>query len=215
MAVSGADPGRPDVVLAVPEIRDYHDINKEIVRHLDAGRRSIRLSGARGQRLLAAGLSGSWSGVIEVEGDAGPELAAGLDAPGLIVVGRGPAADGAGGGMRAGCVVVLGDVGVAFGHAIRGGLAVATGSAAARAGLGQSGGDLVVLGDVGPMAGDRQSGGRFVALDGRIGPHAGRGRRGGEFLRIAPDDLARLALLDPIRAWLGPAAAPREAEPRP
>ena len=37
-----------DVVLAVPEIRDYHAINSEIVRHLDAGRRTIRLAGVRG-----------------------------------------------------------------------------------------------------------------------------------------------------------------------
>ncbi len=71
-----------DVVIAVPEIRDYHAINSELVHRLDLGHRTIRLAGVRGQRLLAAGLVGGWSAVIELEGDAGPELAAGLDAPG-------------------------------------------------------------------------------------------------------------------------------------
>src|SRR5262249_46436603 len=85
---------------------DYHAINKELVRHLDRGCRSIRLSGAGGQRLLVSGLVGPWSAVIAVDGDAGPELAAGLDAPAVTVVGRGSAADGGargvGGRWRAG-----------------------------------------------------------------------------------------------------------------
>jgi glutamate synthase domain-containing protein 3 len=176
-----------DVVLAVPEIRDYHAINSEIVRHLDAGCRVIRLAGVRGQRLLASGLSGPWIATIEVEGDAGPELGAGLDAPGLTVICRGGAADGAASRLSAGRLVVLGGVGMAFGYALRGGLALAVEDVAARAGLCQSGGDIVLWGRVGPLAGDRQSGGRLFALADRIGPHAGRGHRGGRFLRVPAD----------------------------
>jgi glutamate synthase domain-containing protein 3 len=205
-----------DVVLAVPEIRDYHAINSEIVRHLDAGREMIRLSGVSGQRLLAAGLSGPWSAVIEIEGDAGPELAAGLDAPDLIVICLGGAADGAASRLRAGRLAVVGDVGMAFGYAQLGGLAVAVGDVAGRAGLCQAGGDIVLLAGAGPMAGERQSGGRLFALTARIGPHAGRGSRGGRLIRLAPDDLTDrspdepkgdraelLECLGPLRGWLG------------
>ncbi len=174
-------------MLAVPEIRDYHAINGELVRLLDAGHRVIRLSGVRGHRLLAAGLAGPWPAVIQIDGHAGPELAAGLDAPELTVVCRGGADDGAASRMRAGRVLVLGDVGVAFGYAQDGGLAVVCGDAGARAGLGQSGGDLVLLGSAGPMAGERQSGGRLFVFADRIGPQVGRARRGGRLLRVVPD----------------------------
>ncbi len=186
-----------DVVLAVPEIRDYRAINSEIVRHLDAGCRAIRLAGVRGQRLLAAGLSGPWTATIEVDGDAGPELGAGLDAPGLTVIGLGNAADGAASRLSAGRLVVLGNVGMAFGYALRGGLALAVGDVAARAGLCQSGGDIVLLGRVGTLAGDRQSGGRLFARADRIGPHAGRGHRGGRFIRVPADDAGDQGPLSP------------------
>ncbi len=202
---AGAEGGRPGVAIAVPEIRDYHEINKEIVRHLDEGRRTIRLSSVRGQRLLAAGLRGGWSATIEIEGDAGPELAAGLDAPGLTVIGLGSAADGAASGLRAGTLVILGRVGPALGYAMRGGLVVAAGSVGPRAGLGQSGGEIVVFGEAGPMAAERQSGGRFLIARGRLGPHPGFGRRGGERIEVAADDLFRLEILDSVREWLGPA----------
>ena len=59
-------------MISVPEIRDYHAINSEIVRHLDRGCRMIRLAGVRGQRLMASGLAGPWDATIEVDGDAGP-----------------------------------------------------------------------------------------------------------------------------------------------
>jgi methylamine---glutamate N-methyltransferase subunit B len=172
----------------VPEVRDYHAINGEIVRHLERGCRTIRLMGVRGQRLLASGLTGGWRGVVEVDGDAGPELAAGLDAPGLTVICRGSAADGGASRLRAGRVIVFGGVGVAFGYAQHGGLAMAVGDAGPRAGLCQRGGELVLLGNVGPMAGELQSGGRLFAHGHRLGPHAGRGRRGGTFVRLDGED---------------------------
>jgi methylamine---glutamate N-methyltransferase subunit B len=206
-----------DVVLAVPEVRDYHAINIEIVRHLDQGCRLIRLSSVRGQRLLAAGLTGHWSAVVDVEGEAGTELAAGLNAPGLIVICRGGAADGGASQLRAGRIVVLGNVGTAFGYAQSGGLAVAVGNVAGRAGLCQSGGDLVLLANTGPMAGERQSGGRLFAYPDRLGPHPGCGSRGGRFVglpqdgstdesRMAPEtDLTDLLVqLAPLLPWIGP-----------
>lgn len=208
-------PDRPaDGVIAVPEIRDYHAINAQLVGRLDSGHRTIRLAGVRGHRLLAAGLAGGWSAVIELDGDAGPELAAGLDAPGLTIVCRGRADDGAATGLRAGTVLVLGTVGVALGYAQRGGLVVAADGAGARAGLRQSGGDLVLIGRVGPLAGERQSGGCLFAVGDRLGPHAGHGRRGGRFVNLqavaseaaqgaaAADRALCLARLEPLRPWL-------------
>jgi glutamate synthase domain-containing protein 3 len=204
-----------DVVIAVPEIRDYHAINSELVRCLDAGHRIHHLAGVRGHRLLAAGLAGTWTALIEVEGDAGPELAAGLDAPGVIVVCRGRADDGAASRLRAGTVLVLGEVGIAFGYAQAGGVAVARSGAGSRAGLGQSGGDLILLGTAGPLAGERQSGGRLFAFADRIGPHAGRGRSAGRLIRLAVDGDGSTAVdraewtarLEPLRPWIGPSPA--------
>jgi glutamate synthase domain-containing protein 3 len=197
------------IVLSVPEIRDYRAVNQELVRCLDQGCPALRLTGAQGQRLLAAGLRGRWSAVLELEGDAGPELAAGLEAPGLTIVCRGSAGDGAASGLKAGSVLVLGQAGPAFGYAQGGGLALVVSAAGARAGLGQLGGDLVLLGGAGPMAGERQAGGRLCAR-GELGPHAGRGRSGGRFLSVDTPrttldvtDLAALeAALAAVKPWL-------------
>lgn len=175
----------------VPEIRDYHVINAEVVRLLDAGRTHVRLAGAEGQRLLLAGLAGAWQAVVEVDGRAGPELAAGLDAPGLTVVCRGPTADGAARGLAGGLVVLCGDTGAAVGYAQRGGAVVVKGDAGPRAGLNQTGGDLLLLGRVGALAGERQAGGRLFAVAPTLGPYAGHARRGGRLIRLAaPDDFA-------------------------
>lgn len=177
----------PDSVLSVPDIRDYDRINAELVQRLDEGCRYVRLAGAEGQRLLAARLKGTWNALVEVEGRAGPELAAELDAPGLTLICRGDAADGAGSRLRAGQVVVLGDAGVAVGYAQTGGVIVVTGSTGPRAGLNQRGGDLILLGAAGPLAAERQSGGRLVAFEGKLGAHAERGRRGGKVVRLASE----------------------------
>ena len=67
----------------IPEVREYPRINAEVVRHLDAGHARVVLAGAGGHRLLLHRLTGPWNAVVEVEGHAGPELAAELDAPGL------------------------------------------------------------------------------------------------------------------------------------
>lgn len=209
---SHATPVSAEVVLSVPEIRDYRAINGELVRQLDLGVRSIQLNGANGQRLLASGLEGPWSAEIVVVGDAGPELAAGMDAPGVSLVCRGSAGDGGASGLRAGRLLVLGRVGPAFGYNQRGGLAMVVGSAGARAGLCQRGGDLIVIGEAGPLAGERQSGGRLLT-SGDVGPHRGRGRSGGRFFRMdvdlrvegdAEDSAAMEAAFSAFGRWLGP-----------
>jgi glutamate synthase domain-containing protein 3 len=199
---------RPVPIVSVPDIRDYERINTELVVALDDGHARVRLVGAEGQRLLAAGLAGPWRAVIEVEGRAGPELAAGLNAPGLTLVCRGPAADGAGRALRAGTLVLAGDCGPALGYALEGGAVVAAGAVGPRAGLNQRGGLIVVLGAVGRLAAERQAGGLFFARDDRLGPYAGRAARGGRLVRLGrestrPDDADTLrGVLAACAEWL-------------
>jgi glutamate synthase domain-containing protein 3 len=201
--------------LAIPEIRDYQRINAELVRLLDQGHRRVRLLGAEGQRLLLAGLRGAWDAVVELEGTAGPELAADLDAAGLLVVCLGSAADGAGRGLRAGRLLVLGDAGDAVGYAQGGGLVVVRGAAGHRAGLLMAGGTLVILGPIGRLCGERQAGGLLLGYADRLGPHAGRGRQGGRLVLLEPeadglsraepaDALAFRQALAGLESWLAP-----------
>jgi glutamate synthase domain-containing protein 3 len=193
-------------ILPVPEIRDYQRINVELTTLLDSGHRHIRLAGVEGQRLLVSGLRGAWDAIVEVEGQAGPELGAWLDAPGLTVFCRGGAGDGVGSGLTDGLIVVGGDAGAAVGYAMRGGAIVVAGATGPRAGLNQAGGALLLCGSVDRLAGERQSGGRLFALADRLGPHVSRGQRGGTIVALAswdePDirslDPADLALLDAI-----------------
>jgi len=182
--------------IVVPELRDYQQINAELVRRLNLGERHVRLEGVAGQRLLVSRIAGTWQALIEVEGNAGPELAAELDAPGLTVVCRGSVADGAGRSLAAGQLVIGGDASAAIGYFQRGGLIVAVGDVGPRAGLGQCGGDLVLLGKAGALAGERQTGGRLVFKPGCTGPHAGHGRRAGRFIALPPEQ-SLAAELDP------------------
>ncbi len=173
--------------LIVPEIRDYTRINADLIALLDAGHPVIRLLGVDGQRLIARGLRGSWAALVEVEGDAGPELAADLDAPGLTISCSGSAADGAGRGLIAGRILIRGAAGAAVGYAMKGGTIVAMDSCGPRAGLDQAGGWLVLFGPVGRLAGERQSGGHLIVTLGPVGTSFGHGRRGGR--ATGPDDL--------------------------
>jgi glutamate synthase domain-containing protein 3 len=193
--------------LSIPEIRDYDRINAELVRCLDDGHPHVRLVGAEGQRFLAGALAGDWKAVVEIEGRAGPELAAGLDAPGVTVVCRGPAADGAGRGLRAGRLLILGDAEDCLGYAQEGGAILAARDAGHRAGLNQRGGVLAILGAVGRLAGERQSGGWLFVSGDRLGPFAGHGRRGGRSVRLDstedPQDLsAYRELTGELGVWL-------------
>jgi methylamine---glutamate N-methyltransferase subunit B len=220
---SRAFPIPAEVVLSIPEIRDYRAINGELLRQLDQGCRSIRLTGAGGQRLLMARLAGPWSAVIEVVGDAGPELAAEMDAPALSIVCRGSVADGGASGLLRGRVLVLGRTGPAFGYSQRGGLAMVVGTAGCRAGLCQLAGDLILIGQAGALAGERQMGGRLL-VSADLGPHAGRGRRGGRFVQVDfpnmaerggladHDDRAALGMaLESFGPWLRLESPPRSS----
>jgi methylamine---glutamate N-methyltransferase subunit B len=178
-----ADEGA-DAIVSIPDLRDYSRINAELVQLLSAGRCRVRLAGAYGQRLLLLGLSGPWQAVVEIEGTVGPELAAGLDAPGLLVVCRGAVGDGAGSRLRSGRILILGSAGDAVGYTQAGGTIVVAGPAGHRAGLGQSDGTLILLGPVGRLAGERQTGGLLIAHADRIGPHSGFGRSGGNLLLL-------------------------------
>jgi len=179
--------GTPPIV--VPELRDYQQINAELVRRLNLGQQHVRLEGVEGQRLLVFRIAGGWDAIIEIDGNAGPELAAELNAPGIIVVCRGSAADGAGRGLQAGKVLVLGKAGVALGYFQSGGLIVAASEAGARAGLCQGGGDLVLLGPCGPLTGERQSAGRLFLNRNLAGPNLSRGYRGGRLVSLSQSGL--------------------------
>jgi glutamate synthase domain-containing protein 3 len=174
--------------ILVPELRDYQQINAELIRRLNVGQRHVRLEGVEGQRLLVSRLAGSWQALIEVDGNAGPELAAELNASGLTVICRGSAADGAGRGLLAGRLVILGTAGTALGYFQQGGLIVACRDAGPRAGLCQRGGDLVLLDRTGALTGERQSGGRLFSKEGRAGPHLGFAARGGRLIALPSDD---------------------------
>jgi methylamine---glutamate N-methyltransferase subunit B len=175
--------------IPVPELRDYHQINAELLRRLSLGQRYLRLEGVEGQRLLILRLAGSWQAVIEVDGNAGPELAAEMDAPGVTVVCRGSAADGAGRDLRAGKLLILGRAGPVLGYFQHGGVIVAAGDVGARAGLCQRGGSLILLGNLGPLVGERQSGGSIFLKDGPIVPNAGHGACGGRLIRLQAEPL--------------------------
>jgi methylamine---glutamate N-methyltransferase subunit B len=208
--------GQAPPSLPIPEIRDYQKINAELVALLDEGHRLVRLEGAEGQRLLASGLSGSWQAVVEIVGRTGPELAANLEAPGLVIVAKGSTADGAGRGLRGGRILVLGDAGDASGYDQSGGILVIAGSSGHRAGLTQSGGALAILGKTGRLASDRQSGGRLFVVRGQLGPHPGRGRRGGRLIELPDstgldldDSSAWREVVEFVGPWIDPSMLPQ------
>ena len=186
-----ADAGSPDEgrsafvpVIVIPEVRDYQRINSELIVRLDEGHPLIRLTGAGGHRLLASRISGRWNAVVEIEGDVGPEIALGLNAPGLTVICRGDAADGAGSGLIAGLLVIQGSAGNAVGYAQRGGTIVVMRDSGHRAGLNRAGGTLALLGAAGRLVGERQSGGAILVDLDKLGPYPGHANRGGRLIPL-------------------------------
>jgi formylmethanofuran dehydrogenase subunit C len=171
---------RQPVVLSVPEVRDYARINAQVLRWLDSGRTRIELAGVANQRLLLAGLVGRWEARIDVRGDAGPELAAAMNAPNIVVTCFGSAADAAGRELAGGTVRILGDAADCSGYRLRGGSIFVAGSAGHRAGLEMTGGLIVVLEGAGRLCGHLQHGGRLI-VKGRTGPYPGTARDGGGF----------------------------------
>jgi formylmethanofuran dehydrogenase subunit C len=182
------------LILEVPEIRDYQRINRAVRQALDAGTNRIQLRGVDGQRLLLHRLRGGWHATIEIDGNAGPELARELDAPGLLVDCLGDVADGAAGALAGGAIFIRGNAGLALGIDQRGGLIVAQGATQARAGLNQRGGVLWLLGSAGPLAGERQQGGILLLSGALVGPLRGHARQGGEIV-ISPNPQAISAMV--------------------
>ncbi len=210
----GSERSRDVPIIVVPEVRDFVRINAEIMNLLNLGYSRVRLEGAEGQRLLAAGLVGPWRATIEISGRTGPELGANLDAPGLQIIARDSTLDGAARGLRSGTIVVIGDGGDGLGVAQSGGLLVVTGNVGHRAGLGQAGGVLAVLGSTGRLAGDRQTGGHFFLGQGSSGPFAGRAQSGGKRLSWfeplnAPDRVIWEHLSEAVSPWIEPSIMKR------
>lgn len=191
-----------DPPINVPELRDYQRINAELVHRLNNGQRYVRLEGVERQRLLVCQVAGPWQAVVEIDGDAGPELAAEMDAPGLIVVCRGGSADGAGSRLAAGRLVLLQNSGTALGYFQRGGLIVAREDVGPRAGLNQKGGDLVLLGRSGGLTGERQTGGRLFLKAALSGPNLGRGSAGGRRIDLREDAAAPVDIVGEDRERL-------------
>ncbi len=186
----------PNPSIPVPEIRDYRRINAELTRLLDEGHTAVTLVGVERQRLLVSGLSGNWRAIVHVDGPAGPELGADVDAPNLTIIAP-EAADGAGRGFVAGRLLIRGRVGDAVGYGQKGGVIVVMGEAGHRAGLMMEGGTLVLLDRVGRLCGDRQSGGRIFARSALLGTNPGWGWRGGRLANmevLTRDDADALAV---------------------
>lgn len=204
------DPSVP--ILPVNEIRDYHRINAHIAQLLDRGAARIRLSGVERQRLLVSGVRGPWQAVVEIDGTAGPELAADLDAPNLLVIARRGATEGAGRGLRSGALAILQHAGDGLAYRQSGGMIAVLGPVGHRAGLELRGGLLYLGGPTGRLAAERQSGGRIFAWGEPVGPFAGYARRGGRWsTRSDEADVADRHLLAPyarrLVAELGPGSA--------
>ena len=187
------EPPAPPIV--VPELRDYQQINAELVRRLNLGERHVRLEGVAGQRLLVSRIAGAWRALIEVDGNAGPELAAELDAPDLTVVCRGerrrwrrprPGGWTALHRGRGRCGHRLFPAGRADRRGRRRRTEGRPGPAWGRPCTSRQGWRL---------AGERQAGGRLFFKQGRIGPHAGHGRRAGRLIAL-PSEQPLAADLD-------------------
>ncbi|WP_158633336.1 GltB/FmdC/FwdC-like GXGXG domain-containing protein [Tautonia sociabilis] len=189
-------PSPPAFEIPVALVRDYRRINLELSRALDDGRTLVRLVDVEGQRLLASGLHGDWRAVVEVVGNAGPELAAGLNAPGLTIRCTGSAADGAARGLVSGRVAIRGQAGDAVAAAMLGGTVVVAGGAGHRAGLRMRGGTLVLFGPVGRLLADRRAGGLIFADPSAMQRPSGRPGDGGRLLPL-PQETGHAALLDP------------------
>jgi glutamate synthase domain-containing protein 3 len=152
----------------LPEWRDSHAVTQQVGLALNRGYRQIFLTGARGDRLLLAGLSGPWEAGVRIDGDVGTEFARGLNASGLFVLVNGSSGAGAGYGLKAGTLVVAGKSGAMLGTHIEGGEIWALGFAGSRLAHCSKGGRIVVGNGIGPMAMDRRISGTLTI---RAYPH--------------------------------------------
>lgn len=186
--------------ILVPEIRDYHQINREVARLLSTGATRVRLMGVDGQRLLLSGLEGPWSATLEIVGTTGPDLAFGMNAPGVRAIVMGSAGAGAGYGLKAGTVLIVRDAAEGVGARMEGGTVIVAGTAGHRAGYRQSGGRLLVLGPAGRLAGDRRTGGTLLLDAARASTPFGRGAIGFRWLQSDDQGISGLLSAEECRA---------------
>jgi glutamate synthase domain-containing protein 3 len=136
------------------------------------GYRQLMVANARGQRFIANGLGPAGQGVtIDVYGSPGDYLASGID--GAIIRLHGSGQDQLGQIMKAGRLVVFGDVGQTFMYGAKGGEAFVLGNTAGRPLINAVGRPKVVINGTSLdylaesfMAGDPLNGGGFVVLNG-------------------------------------------------
>ncbi|MBI4539974.1 MAG: glutamate synthase [Gemmatimonadetes bacterium] len=144
----------------------------EIVRLRAAGFKRFVIAHARGHRFIANGLGRESRGVrIDVYGSPGDYLASGIDGAKVFVHGSGQ--DQLAQIMKAGTLVVYGDVGQTFMYGAKGGRAFVLGNAAGRPLINAVGSPRVVINGTcldylaeSFMAGDPLAGGGFVILNG-------------------------------------------------
>jgi glutamate synthase domain-containing protein 1/glutamate synthase domain-containing protein 3 len=147
-------------------------LGREIQRLVDAGFRSILLAHCKGQRFIGNGLGPETGNVvIDVYGSPGDYLASGLDGAQITVHNNGQ--DQLAQIMKAGRLIVHGDVGQTFMYGAKGGEAYILGNAAGRPLINAVGKPRVVINGTcldylaeSFMAGDPLHGGGFVVLNG-------------------------------------------------
>ncbi len=140
---------------------DHKALNEAIRNAAD----DCTLEGCRGQRFIAAGMSGR---NVEIRGVPGNALGAYLNG-GTITV-RGNAQDAVGDTMNEGRIVIHGNVGDAAGYAMRGGKIFVGGNAGYRAGIHMKAymekmPVMVIGGSAGSFLGEYQAGGVIVVLN--------------------------------------------------
>ena len=123
------------------------------------------VEGCRGQRFIAAGMSGI---DLAVSGTPGNALGAYLNGGSITVLGN--AQDAVGDTMNAGTIVVRGNIGDAAGYAMRGGKIYVGGNAGYRAGIHMKAYEekiplMVIGGRAGSFLGEYQAGGMIVVLN--------------------------------------------------
>src|SRR6266498_2117218 len=170
------EPNDPDTILVV-DARGYpsegnQSLSRAIVTMYQRGVRRFIVARTRGQRFIGCGLGPNTHDVrIDVFGSAGDYLASGIDGAEIIV--HDTAQDQLAQIMKAGTLVVYGDVGQTFMYAAKGGTAFILGNAAGRPLINAVGRPRVVINGTcldylaeSFMAGDPHNGGGFVVVNG-------------------------------------------------
>lgn len=145
---------------------------RQIVTAHDRGWRNLLLYNVRGQRFIGSGLGMGSDGLrIDVYGSSGDYLASGLAGASIFV--HDNAQDQVANIMKAGMLVIYGDVGQTFMYASKGGEAYVMGNAAGRPVVFSVGKPRIVINGTALdylaesfMAGDALNGGGFVVLNG-------------------------------------------------